>query len=119
MPPPDMEQRSILSITCGPSIPPQQRKKKRPSIYIPVLFREDLVTDESDHLWLFYFLRYRFDEDNFDKLKVKCISRDLLHDQDLVVEVKKYGYRWIHKHDLESSNGSPRKPKFLAFKENE
>ena len=35
------------------------------------------------------------------------------------VEVKKYGYRWIHKHDLESSNGSPRKPKFLAFKENE
>ena len=37
MPPPDME----------------QRKKERPSLYIPVLFREDLVTDESDHLWLF------------------------------------------------------------------
>ncbi|KAH1247725.1 TMV resistance protein N [Glycine max] len=93
MPPPDMEQRSILSITCGYSIPPQQREE------------EHLVTDESDHLWLFYYTRSRFDASNFDELKVECRFRDL-HDQDLDVEVKKYGYRWVHKHDLELSNST-------------
>ncbi|XP_028237896.1 protein SUPPRESSOR OF npr1-1, CONSTITUTIVE 1-like isoform X2 [Glycine soja] len=118
IPPPDMEQPSILSITCGPSIPPQQRKKERPSPYIPVLFREDLVTDESDHLWLFYFTLDLFDDRNFDELEVKCRSRDLLHDQDLVVEVKKYGYRWVHKHDLELLNRSSLKRNFSEIKEN-
>ena len=124
MPPPDMEQRSILSITCGPSIPPEQRKKERPSLYIPVLFREDLVTDESDHLWLFYYTRSRFDVSNFDQLKVESRFSDL-HDQDLDVEVKKYGYRWVYKHELElsnltamhSKNLSSRKRKFLAIEE--
>ncbi|RZC09382.1 hypothetical protein D0Y65_015916 [Glycine soja] len=86
MPPPDME----------------QRKKERPSLYIPVLFREDLVTDESDHLWLFYYPRSHFDVSNFDELKVESRFRDL-YGQDLDVEVKKYAYRWVYKHDLEPS----------------
>ncbi|KAG5149720.1 hypothetical protein JHK82_016601 [Glycine max] len=86
MPPPGME----------------QRKKERPSLYIPVLFREDLVTDESDHLWLFYYPRSDFDVSNFDDLKVESRFRDL-YDQDLDVEVKKYAYRWVYEQDFEPS----------------
>ncbi|KAL3017062.1 hypothetical protein AAZX31_06G251100 [Glycine max] len=69
-------------------LPPdmEQRKKEHPSLYIPVLFREDLVTDESDHLWLFYYTRSHFDVSNFDQLKVECRFRDL-YDQDLDVEM--------------------------------
>ncbi|RZC09323.1 Disease resistance protein TAO1 [Glycine soja] len=108
MPPPDME----------------QRKKERPSLYIPVLFREDLVTDESDHLWLFYYPRSHFDVSNFDELKVVCRPRDLDY-QDLDVEVKKYGYRWVYEHDLDLSNlrtmrnknSSPRKRKYFTIEE--
>ncbi|KAG5033002.1 hypothetical protein JHK85_016984 [Glycine max] len=108
MPPPDME----------------QRKKERPSLYIPVLFREDLVTDESDHLWLFYYPRSHFDVSNFDELKVVCRPRDLDY-QDLDVEVKKYGYCWVYEHDLDLSNlttmrnknSSPRKRKYFTIEE--
>uniref|UniRef100_A0A368UL68 TIR domain-containing protein n=1 Tax=Glycine max TaxID=3847 RepID=A0A368UL68_SOYBN len=130
MPPPDMEQPSILSITCGPSIPPQQREGVREDLHIPVhyrehlhipvLFREDLVTEESDHVGLFFFKRPYFDE-----LKVESRFRDL-HDEDLYVEVKKYWYRWVYKQDLEllnlttmhSKNSSPGKRKYLAIEEN-
>ena len=80
----------------------EQRKKERPSLYIPVLFREDLVTDESDHLWLFYYPRSDFDVSNFDDLKVESRFRDL-YDQDLDVEVKKYAYRWVYEQDFEPS----------------
>ncbi|KAL5147613.1 TMV resistance protein N [Glycine soja] len=101
---------------------------ERPCFYIPLLFRKDLVTDELDHMLLFYYTRESFtfltSFEHRDKLKVVCASSD--PDQYFDVEVKKYGYRRVYKHDLELSNLTtmhrknllPRKRKFLAIKEN-
>ena len=101
---------------------------ERPCFYIPLLFRKDLVTDESDHMMLFYYTRESFtfltSFEHRDELKVVCASSD--PDQYFDVEVKKYGYRRVYRHDLELSNLTtmhrknllPRKCKFLAIEEN-
>ncbi|KAL3016967.1 hypothetical protein AAZX31_06G246300 [Glycine max] len=101
---------------------------ERPCFYIPLLFRKDLVTDESDHMMLFYYTRESFtfltSFEHRDELKVVCASSD--PDQYFDVEVKKYGYRRVYRHDLELSNLTtmhrknllPRKRKFLAIEEN-
>lgn len=75
---------------------------------ISVDLEGDLVTDESDHMWLFYITQpdfinsYKFwtTPDSDDLKWIFCI-RDK---GDFHFEVKKYGYRWVYEHDLELSN---------------
>ncbi|RDY05075.1 hypothetical protein CR513_11126, partial [Mucuna pruriens] len=95
---------------------------------IPVNFHGDpeVVSDESDHMWLFFLSRRRLIRRPFQcgtaylgSLHVeynKTSKRPGFH-----VEVKKYGYRWLYKHDLELPNGNllTRKRKILAIEQNE
>ncbi|CAJ1978715.1 unnamed protein product [Sphenostylis stenocarpa] len=114
---------------------------------IPVNFTSDL--DESDHKWLFYltqqdFINQRYFEGmpNIDGLKLKikindiksfshdCVvsgEEDPWYEKFCLVEVKKYGYRWVsEQEDLELSNSTvmhggnliTHKRKFLAMEEN-
>ncbi|CAJ1978712.1 unnamed protein product [Sphenostylis stenocarpa] len=103
---------------------------------IPVDVRKDLVMDESDHMWLFYFSRQEFiNECNARNihggLKLKIEIRGLEDFRDSLVnlvnkeekvypvkefwqtdkkkfrgEVKKYGYSWVSEQDLELSNAT-------------
>ncbi|CAJ1978733.1 unnamed protein product [Sphenostylis stenocarpa] len=103
---------------------------------IPVDVRRDLLMDESDHMWLFYFSRQAFIKGcngrgipNIDGLKMKIKIRDMEDSRDLCVEwgneeenffpefwqmdkkvfpveVKKYGYRWVSEQDLKLSNAT-------------
>ncbi|KAG5047159.1 hypothetical protein JHK86_016565 [Glycine max] len=92
---------------------------------IPVDFYGDLdlelVLDKSDHMWLFYVDRKEF-IDEFH-LKDNYIGRLILKYDDEGIEskvshakVKKYGYRWVYKGDIESLG---RKRKFGEIEENE
>ncbi|KAH1143004.1 hypothetical protein GLYMA_12G135600v4 [Glycine max] len=63
-------------------------------VWIPVDVHEDVVTDKSDHLCLFYSPTYIGIGDW--KLKVKIMDK-----KGFPVEVKKYGYRRVHEEDLD------------------
>ncbi|KAG5020608.1 hypothetical protein JHK87_016463 [Glycine soja] len=78
--------------------------------FIPVEFYEDvdleLVLDKSDHMWLFFLHRQDFIAELH--LKDKYLGRLLLECDDKgrvlkesYAEVKKYGYRWLYKEDIE------------------
>ncbi|CAJ1978710.1 unnamed protein product [Sphenostylis stenocarpa] len=105
-------------------------------IIIPVDVRRDLVMDESDHMWLFYFSRQEFinacnNRNILGYLKLKIKIGGLEDFRDLLVnsvnkkekiypvkefwqtdkkffrgEVKKYGYSWVSEQDLELSNAT-------------
>ncbi|KAL5147559.1 TMV resistance protein N [Glycine soja] len=76
---------------------------------IPVDFYGDvdleLVLDKSDHMWLFFVDRY----DSIHKLHLKdkylgrLVSRYDSVLKESYAEVKKYGYRWVYKGDIEGA----------------
>ena len=86
---------------------------------IPVDFYEDvdleLVLDKSDHMWLFYVDRHDFIADFHldDKYLGRLVSRYDGVLKESYAEVKKYGYRWLYKGDIEQ-----RKHKFGEIEEN-
>ena len=72
--------------------------------------QKDLVTLESDHLWLVYFAREAFSglmgwvtEDNhdFDGITLVVEMQDAQHPQGLYIEIKNLGFRWVYKQDIE------------------
>ncbi|KAG4390256.1 hypothetical protein AAZX31_06G241400 [Glycine max] len=87
---------------------------------IPVDFYEDvdleLVLDKSDHMCLFYVDRHDFiadfhlDDKYLGRLLLKCDEG--IGFKESYAEVKKYGYRWVYKGDLEQ-----RKRKFGEIEE--
>ena len=91
---------------------------------IPVDFYGDLdlelVLDKSDHMCLFFLDRKVCIEES--SLKHKYLGRLLLkYDRgrdwkETYAEVKKFGYRWVYKGDIESLG---RKRKFGEIEENE
>lgn len=72
-------------------------KHERDSYEIPIHFRKDLVTVEFDHMVLLYFTRERLINSN---QLVEFVSIDT-HPQELHVEVKKCGYKWVYEEDLD------------------
>ena len=83
------------------------------SIPIPVLLRKDLVTVESDHLWLLYLTKAVVVECTgiLESIEHKpdrtlyletCID----HPQGLHIEVKRCGFRWVFTQDLEQLNAT-------------
>ncbi|KAK7405140.1 hypothetical protein VNO78_06338 [Psophocarpus tetragonolobus] len=86
---------------------------------IPVDFYGDpeLVSDESYHMWQFFVNRRKFSQQcglsSFLKAHLGSLKRKCRRGQEpgFHSDVKKYGYRWVYKHDLESN---PRKRKFFA-----
>jgi len=118
-----------------------RRIKCLPTIVLPVDLRRDVVIDQSDHMWLFYFSRQQIDDGRRYKLCpsnngvifLNCskwiISRSEFAKTKLEyveVDVKKYEYRWVFKQDLQPSNVTmmhgenltARKRKFSVMEEN-
>ena len=78
----------------------------------------ELVLDKSDHMWLFFVNRHDFiadfhlDDKYLGRLLLKCDEG--IGFKESYAEVKKYGYRWVYKGDIEQ-----RKRKFGEIEENE
>lgn len=80
--------------------------------YSPVCFDRDLITLESNHMWIIYITRESF----FDFLSYMSTTfRDLDHitmeislvdGKGLHLETKKCGYRCVFKHDLQHFNST-------------
>ncbi|RDY10990.1 hypothetical protein CR513_04407, partial [Mucuna pruriens] len=96
--------------------------------HMPVNFFRDpeVVSDKSDHTWLFFLRRKRFIRRSFQCGTAYLHSLQKEYNRtsnrpDFHVEVKKYGYRWLYKHDLELPNGNllTRKRKILEIEQNE
>ena len=96
---------------------------------MPIHLKKDLVTIESDHMFLKFYSREEFFR-NVSFIKNGTCDLDGIewatmidHPQGLHLEVKSCGYRWVFKEDLEqlnltmmqSGNSSVRKHKFLAI----
>ncbi|XP_028237831.1 uncharacterized protein LOC114416977 [Glycine soja] len=95
---------------------------------IPVDFYEDLdlelVLDKSDHMWLFFLnrvdsVRVLHVNDNYiGKLLLECDDIGCVL-KESYAEVKKFGYRWVYKEDIEGpSKQLSRKRKFGEIEEN-
>lgn len=76
--------------------------------YIPGVLNEDPITDESDHLWLWYFDRPLFfspcpcgGTPHVGDLK---LNFDIRGERGFHSKVKKYARLWVYKHDLDLSN---------------
>ncbi|RDX66495.1 TMV resistance protein N, partial [Mucuna pruriens] len=103
---------------------PPKSKERYDGIEIPAVLAKNLVTIISDHMWLVYLSPYAFAGQWSSHLQ-RRINRMVGAVFDVKVEVKKYGYRFIYKEDLElsnltmdSGNSSACKDKFLALEEN-
>ncbi|XP_061361230.1 disease resistance protein RUN1-like [Gastrolobium bilobum] len=90
----------------------------------------ELVTVESDHMWLFYFNRQKAidfmgraarkkrETNDLEDIKMAVLFKD---GQGLQFEVKNCGYHWLFEKDLElfknmhAGNSSAQKRKFLAI----
>ncbi|RDX86046.1 TMV resistance protein N, partial [Mucuna pruriens] len=87
-----------------------------------------VVTNMSDHMWLVYLNPFEFaDWLNHWQWRINSMAEaEFGIEFEDKVKVKKYGYRFIYKQDLELSNltmmhrqnSLPRKRKFLAIEEN-
>ncbi|KAG5020637.1 hypothetical protein JHK87_016492 [Glycine soja] len=92
---------------------------------IPVDFYGDvdleLVLDKSDHMCLFFVSRTRFTGEyylNLGRLRLKCDDEGIEW-KESCAEVKKYGYPWLYKGDIEGpSNPLAMKRKFGEIEEN-
>ena len=75
----------------------------------------ELVLDKSDHMWLFFVNRHDIIADFHlkDKYLGRLVSRYDGVLKESYAEVKKYGYRWLYKGDIEQ-----RKHKFGEIEEN-
>ena len=80
------------------------------SIPIPVLLRKDLVTVESDHLWLLYYNKEKFTRilKGFEHKPDGTLNfwTCIDHRQGLHIEVKRCGFRWVFTQDLEQLNAT-------------
>ncbi|RDX72572.1 TMV resistance protein N, partial [Mucuna pruriens] len=70
-------------------------------ISIPVVLREDLVMDKSDHLLLFYFTPTHPTLSQVTPSKMEIAIKN---EEGFYFKVKKYGYLWVFKQDLELSD---------------
>ncbi|KAL3016931.1 hypothetical protein AAZX31_06G244100 [Glycine max] len=102
----------------------ETERRYRNYVNIPVDFYGDvdleLVLDKSDHMCLFFVKRMDFI--HHFHLKHKYLGRLVLECDDewkeSYAEVKKYGYRWVYKEDIEGpSNPLARKRKFGEIEE--
>ncbi|KAL5147550.1 TMV resistance protein N [Glycine soja] len=96
---------------------------------IPVDFYGDvdleLVLDKSDHMWLFLLDReasireLHLTDQYLGRLLLECDDKGRVL-KESYAEVKKYGYRWVYKEDIEGpSKQLSRKRKFGEIEENE
>jgi len=93
---------------------------------IPVILNESLITIKSNHIWLIYFpwLTYFPLKSAWDVLN-ETLYVETENCEDLGIEVKNCGYRWVYKEDLqesklnkdESQNFLTRKLKSLAIED--
>ncbi|XP_027346033.1 TMV resistance protein N-like [Abrus precatorius] len=82
-----------------------KKANKALCLNIPVLLDKDLVTTESDHMWLFYFTRNNFvDVNDIHDLVDFKMEIEIRNSQGLHLEVKNCGYHWIFKQDIELIN---------------
>ncbi|KAL1324284.1 hypothetical protein AAHE18_13G078100 [Arachis hypogaea] len=101
---------------------------------IPICLKKDLITTEVDHMLLKFISREVFINDYAREIKevasdLHGIELHTISDYPEVVEVKRCGYRWIFKEDLEqfnptmmfSANSSAQSPnhKFLAIQDHQ
>ncbi|XP_058733732.1 uncharacterized protein LOC131605388 [Vicia villosa] len=79
---------------------------------LPLFVNGDLITVKSNHIWLIYFSWKSSYDDLYAPFHVET---DISGGLD--VEVKKCGYRWVYKQDLQEFNSSRMHPKkMLALK---
>ncbi|KAI5387505.1 hypothetical protein KIW84_073570 [Lathyrus oleraceus] len=82
-------------------------------VFLPVNLDGNLITVASNHIWLIYFPWKSSYDDLYAPfhVKTKCVGG-------LDVEVKKCGYRWVYKQDLQELNSKMmHKHKFLEFED--
>ncbi|XP_050895353.1 disease resistance protein RUN1 isoform X2 [Lathyrus oleraceus] len=82
-------------------------------VFLPVNLDGNLITVTSNHIWLIYFPWKSSYDDLYAPfhVKTKCVGG-------LDVEVKKCGYRWVYKQDLQELNSKMmHKHKFLEFED--
>ncbi|XLR13536.1 hypothetical protein S83_041474 [Arachis hypogaea] len=101
--------------------------------YVPIRLKKDLITTELDHMLLIFVSREAFINENTSNAKegtsdLRGIVLDSMGNYP-EVEVKRCGYRWVFKEDLEqfnptmmfSANSSAQSPnhKFLAIEDHQ
>ncbi|XLT49544.1 hypothetical protein HN873_042148 [Arachis hypogaea] len=101
--------------------------------YVPIRLKKDLITTELDHMLLIFVSREAFINENTSNAKegtsdLRGIVLDSMGNYP-EVEVKRCGYRWVFKQDLEqfnptmmfSANSSAQSPnhKFLAIEDHQ
>ncbi|CAK8577201.1 unnamed protein product [Lathyrus sativus] len=69
--------------------------------FLPVIAYEDLITIKSNHIWLIYFPWESSFGAVYDGFHVETHR-----DGGLDIEVKKCGYRWVYKQDLQEFNST-------------
>ncbi|CAJ1978728.1 unnamed protein product [Sphenostylis stenocarpa] len=91
-------------------MPPNSIRSGNYVAEIPVDLDVDIVSDKSDHMWLFYLVGHNC---RLSKFEIDVIDR-----QGFTVQVKRYGYSWdTYLTTRNSGNSSGQKRKFSMIEE--